>query len=117
MGFKRGQVRLAKLNPSRGSEPGKTRPCLIIQSDDLNDVEHPSSIILPLTSQVLANGTPLRFHLRKRDNIAVDSDILIDQIRAIDNGRFVGPILTVLTALELTDIDERLKILVGTLEG
>jgi len=112
-GFKRGQVRLANLNPAKGSEPGKTRPCLIIQCDALNDADHPSTIVMPLTSQVLGNGAPLRFHVPRRDNIAVDSDVLIDQIKAIDNGRFVGSILTVLTEPELIVIDERLRILVG----
>ena len=47
--YKRGAIYLANLNPSRGTEPGKTRPCLVIQSDLLSSTGHPSTTILPIT--------------------------------------------------------------------
>ena len=37
---KRGEIWLANLNPQRGTEPGKTRPVLIVQSQALLDVGH-----------------------------------------------------------------------------
>ena len=42
-----GAVWLADLNPRRGTEPGKTRPVLIIQSQALLDAGHPSTLINP----------------------------------------------------------------------
>ena len=47
---KRGEIRLADLNPRRGTEPGKTRPVLIVQAQALLDAGHPSTLIIPLTT-------------------------------------------------------------------
>jgi len=43
MAFKRGDIHLINFNPSKGTEAGKIRPALILQSDDLNKADHPSS--------------------------------------------------------------------------
>jgi len=43
----RGEVWLADLNPTRGTEPGKNRPVLIVQSQALLDADHPSTLIVP----------------------------------------------------------------------
>ena len=89
MDIKRGWFYLADLNPRRGTEPGKTRPVLVIQTDLLNEIEHPSSIILPLTTQIQHNAQPLRIHIpATHPGFDVASDVMIDQIRAIDNRRF-----------------------------
>jgi len=80
---------LADLNPKFGSEPGKIRPVVVIQTDLLNEV-HPSTIICPITTKVIKKSSILRVHLsRKETNLRKDSDILVDQIRAIDNRRFI----------------------------
>ena len=78
---------LADLNPGRGTEPGKTRPVVIIQTDLLNGV-HPSTLVCPVTSNVDKELTLLRVHLRKKQAGAA-GDILVDQIRAIDNRRLI----------------------------
>lgn len=74
---------LANLNPGKGTEPGKIRPVVIIQTDLLND-SHLSTIICPITTNVNMEIELLRVHLKagQLDNL---SDILVDQIRAIDN--------------------------------
>ena len=80
---------LADLNPKFGSEPGKIRPVVVIQTDLLNEL-HPSTIICPITTKVIKKSFILRVHLsRKETNLRNDSDILVDQIRAIDNRRFI----------------------------
>ena len=78
---------LADLNPTVGTEPGKTRPIVIIQTDLLNDT-HLSTIICPVTTNVKPDIKLLRVHLRK-DQLQKLSDVLIDQIRAIDNKRLI----------------------------
>jgi len=78
---------LADLNPSQGTEPGKTRPVVVIQTDLLNDT-HPSTIICPITTNVQKDIEILRVHLKK-NQLDKLSDILVDQIRAIDNKRFI----------------------------
>lgn len=89
----RGEVWLADLDPRRGTEPGKTRPVLIIQSQALLDADHPSTIIIPLTTNVVADAEPLRIPVPASGGLRHDSDLLIDQLRAIDNRRLTqGPI-------------------------
>lgn len=90
----RGEVWLADLDPQRGTEPGKTRPVLIIQSQALLDATHPSTVIIPLTTHVVADAEPLRIRCPASGSLRRDSDLLIDQLRAIDNRRLIqGPIV------------------------
>ncbi|MFH0920968.1 MAG: type II toxin-antitoxin system PemK/MazF family toxin [Fibrobacterota bacterium] len=87
-------IYLADLNPNFGTEPGKTRPVVVLQTDLLNN-EHPSTIICPVTSNVKKDITLLRVHLSGHETgLKKASDILVDQIRAIDNRRFVRQIGT-----------------------
>ena len=87
MKIKQFDIWLADLNPTVGTEPGKTRPVVIIQTDLLNEF-HKSTIICPITTNVQIDSTILRVHLKK-DQLNKLSDILIDQIRAIDNRRLI----------------------------
>lgn len=90
---KRGEVWLADLNPRRGTEPGKTRPVVIVQAQALLDVEHPSTLVVPLTTRLVEGAEPLRVRIRASGALRKDSDALIDQVRAIDNRRLVqGPL-------------------------
>ena len=87
MAVKRFEIWLADLKPQQGTEPGKTRPVVVIQTDLLNDF-HPSTIICPITSKVNRDIQLLRVHLKK-GQLEKASDILVDQIRAIDNKRLI----------------------------
>ena len=87
MKIKQFQVWIADLNPGRGTEAGKIRPVVVIQTDLLNSI-HPSTIICPISSNVQLESEVLRVHIQKgMANLKEDCDILIDQIRAIDNKR------------------------------
>lgn len=86
----RGEVWLASLDPRRGTEPGKTRPVLVVQSQALLDAEHPSTIVVPLTTALVDEAEPLRIRVRRTGRLRRDSDLLIDQLRAIDNRRLIG---------------------------
>ena len=82
-------IYLADLNPRIRTESGKIRPVVVVQTDLLNNT-HPSTIVCPLTTQIIKEATILRVHLSKTEtNLDHDSDILIDQIRTIDNKRFL----------------------------
>jgi len=90
---KRGEVWLANLNPRRGTEPGKTRPVLIVQAQTLIDAGHPSTLIIPLTTNLIEDAEPLRIRVHAQSSLRRDSDLLIDQLRAIDNRVLVkGPL-------------------------
>ena len=90
MKIKQFDIWLANLNPSRGTEPGKTRPVVVVQTDLLNDT-HLSTLICPITTNVQPEIELLRVHLKK-GQLDKLSDILVDQIRAIDNTRCIEKI-------------------------
>jgi mRNA interferase MazF len=90
MSIKQYDVWIADLHPRMGTESGKTRPVVIVQTDLLNAVPHPSTIICPVTTNVLEDVGIMRVHLKKGEGgINQPSDVLIDQARAIDNRRLV----------------------------
>jgi mRNA interferase MazF len=103
--YNRGEIWLANLNPGKGTEPGKIRPVLIVQCQELLDVSHPSTLIIPLTTNLIDAAEPLRLRVAAGERLEKDSDLLIDQIRAIDNKRLVdGPLFRCPPPL-LTEID------------
>jgi len=88
--IKQFEIWIADLNPQIGTEPGKTRPVLVIQTDLLNKTLHPSTIVCPITTNVRKDSEILRVHLKKGvANLLESCDIMIDQLRAIDNKRFI----------------------------
>ncbi|MCF8299126.1 MAG: type II toxin-antitoxin system PemK/MazF family toxin [Saprospiraceae bacterium] len=90
MSIKQFEIWLADLNPKIGTKPDKTRTVLIVQTDLLNRTQHPSTIVCPITTNVMNHSEILRVHLEKGNaNLLQDSDIMIDQIRAIDNKRLI----------------------------
>lgn len=113
MGYKRGNIYLADFNARRGTEPGKIRPCLVMQANLLNDEDHPSTTVIPLTAQLLDDAAPLRFRIKARDQLERDSDLIMDQTRSIDNERFISGKLTALTKRELLMVEEYWKIVLG----
>ncbi|MBI4213669.1 MAG: type II toxin-antitoxin system PemK/MazF family toxin [Chloroflexi bacterium] len=89
----RGEVWLADLDPARGTEPGKTRPVLIVQAQALLDAGHPSTLIVPLATNLVEDAEPLRVRVPISAGLRAESDLLVDQLRAIDNRRLVqGPL-------------------------
>jgi mRNA interferase MazF len=88
MKIKQYDIWLADLNPSKVTEPGKTRPVVIVQTDLLNET-HLSTLICPITTNVLSEIELLRVHLKK-NQLDKLSDVLVDQIRAIDKKRLLS---------------------------
>jgi mRNA interferase MazF len=89
MTIKQYEIWVANLEPRHGTETGKVRPVLIVQTNLLNQI-HPSTLICPITTNVQLKSEILRVHLKKETaKVKEDCDIMIDQIRAIDNRRLV----------------------------
>jgi mRNA interferase MazF len=113
MEIKRGTLYMADLNPRQGTESGKLRPVVVIQSDLLNETNHPSTWVIPCTTQ-LTPPNVLRVLLPKKcARNMKDCDVMIDQSRAIDNKRFKKRLKPVPKEL-FHEIVEKLK-LVGEL--
>lgn len=79
----RGDVYLIELDPTRGSEIRKTRPCLVVSPDELN--QHLRTVLVaPMTTG--GQAYPWRVRCRFRDRIGF---VALDQLRAVDGERLV----------------------------
>lgn len=108
-----GEVWLADLNPGRGTEPGKMRPVLVVQGQALLDAGHPSTLIVPLTTNLIDNAEPLRLRVPVRERLEQDSDLLIDQLRAVDNRRLVAGPLARLSDDEMLEVQRAIAEVLG----
>lgn len=82
-GPRRGDVYLISLDPTIGREIKKTRPCVVVSPDDLN--QHLSTfLVAPLTTGGYAYPFRISCRFQKRDG-----NIVLDQIRTIDRRRLV----------------------------
>ena len=111
--MKRGQICLANLNPGRGTEQGKTRPVLIVQDQAIIDAKHPSTLIIPLTTQLIDHAEPLRIRIPSGDKLNKTSDLLIDQLRAIDNRRLAKDPLLECTDAFMRRVDQCMQEVLG----
>ena len=108
MKIRRGVLYLADLTPGAGTEPGKTRPVVVIQTDLLNEADHPSTWVLPCTTR-LAGENQLRVVLPR--GIAGNRqtcEVMIDQSRAIDNRRFVRALRALPRAI-MAEVADKLR--------
>ena len=79
----RGDVFLVALNPTRGREIRKTRPCVVVSPNELN-AHLQTLIVAPLTT----GGHPYPFRLPCRFQ-GTPGHVVLDQIRTIDRARLV----------------------------
>ena len=102
----KGDIWLVNLNPvKKNNEMGKIRPVVIYQNNDLNYSDYPTTIVIPISSILVDDSEPIRFRINKRDDLEKDSDVIITQIRAVDNARLIKKIAT-LTEKEVQRIKE-----------
>ena len=80
---RRGDVFLVSLNPTRGDEIQKTRPCVVVSPDELNAYLR-TFIVAPLTT----GGHPYPFRVSCRFQGRAGY-VVIDQIRTVDRERLV----------------------------
>ena len=92
MKVKRGEMYMANLSPTVGSEQGGERPVLILQNDRANQ-SSPTTVITAITSKT-GKKPYLPTHIRLHSpDLPVDSMALLEQIQTIDKqrlGRYIG---------------------------
>ena len=90
--IKRGDIVLANLEPVKGSEQGKTRPCLVIQND-LGNLASPTTIIASITSKA-DKEYPFLVKVRGGEGgLTKDSLIQCNQLRTISvKDRVIKPL-------------------------
>ena len=97
----RGDIFLVALNLTRGSAIRKTRPCVVVSSDDLN-AHLRTHIVAPLTT----DGHPYPFRVRCQFD-GKDGHVVADQLRAVDRDHLVKR----LGSLSETTLNELLGVL------
>jgi mRNA interferase MazF len=108
--IRHGVLYLADLNPRKGTGPGKLRPVLVIQTDLLNRVDHPSTWVLPCTTRLSGESLLRVFLPRGIAANSADCEVMIDQSRSIDNGRFRRELKSVPKAI-LKEVKDKLRLL------
>jgi len=104
----RGFLYLADLSPRRGTEAGKLRPVLVIQTDLLNEARHPSTWVLPCTTRLTGENL-LRVPVpRGMAGNREDCEVMVDQSRAIDNRRLVRALKPLPRSI-LREVEEKLR--------
>jgi mRNA interferase MazF len=91
---KRFEVYLVNLDPTLGSEIQKTRPCLIISPDEIND--HIATVIVaPMTTK--GRNYPTRVNCQFESK---EGQIVLDQIRTVDKSRLVKRLGKINTSIQ-----------------
>lgn len=115
---KRGELWEVDFEPqTHKEEPGKRgRPALVLQTDLLNTAKHPTTVVIPGTTDVYrdhqGDGFPLRVPIGKPGSMKEETDLLIDQIRTISNQRFLhGKPVAVLGVNHMKRVMDALKLL------
>ena len=88
MRVRHGYLYIADLNPRFGTEAGKLRPVVVVQTDLLNETGHPSTLIISCTTRLTGESilrVPIPKGMAGNDQ---ECEVMIDQTRAIDNKRF-----------------------------
>jgi len=79
----RGEIWLVNLDPTVGSEIRKSRPCVVISPDEMN--QHLKTVIVaPMTSQGFAAPFRTAITFQKTSGL-----ILLDQVRTLDKSRLI----------------------------
>ncbi len=95
MGLKQYQIVLVNLDPTIGSEMKKTRPCVILSPNEMNNYLQ-TIVIAPMTSH--SKSYPTRVPVKHNK---IKGWVVLDQIRTIDRQRIVK----ILDTLSEKDID------------
>jgi mRNA interferase MazF len=80
--YRQGDIFLARLNPSKGNEPGKDRPVIVVQNDNLNEVGYQTCVVVPCSSVDMPT-TSIRPEI-KNECFEKMTYALLDQVRAVD---------------------------------
>ena len=109
---RRGEVHLVSFDPTLGAEIRKTRPALVVQNDIANRYS-PVTIVAAVTSQVGSRLYPTEVPIKAAEaGLAVDSVVLLNQIRSIDRQRLARRLGTV-EPLTMTQVDRALRLSLG----
>ena len=79
---RRFDIWLVQLDPTKGSEIRKTRPCIVVSPDEMSSLK--TAIVAPMTSKGFSFPTRIPCTFQGKKGL-----ILLDQMRAVDKSRLV----------------------------
>jgi mRNA interferase MazF len=104
MNLEQYQIVVVNLDPTVGSEIRKTRPCLIVSPDEMND-SLKTVVIAPITSQFRNYPSRVEFNLEGAQNW-----IVLDQIRTIDKKRILK-VIDYLPKISILEVKKVIKVM------
>jgi mRNA interferase MazF len=81
--IKRGAMYWVELDPTRGAEIAKTRPCFVLSASSINQYRK-TVVVIPLTTTATAPSPPLLIAV---PSAGANSKARIEHIRAVDKSR------------------------------
>ena len=109
----RGEIRLADLNPARGSEVNKRRPAVIVSNDRANAVAERLGrgvvTVVPVTSNTTRVFPFQTFLAASTTGLPQDSKAQAEQVRSIAVER-LGPVLGQVPPDTMAQLDEALRL-------
>ncbi|KAA6342261.1 Endoribonuclease MazF [termite gut metagenome] len=90
------------LDPTRGSEMAKTRPCVVVSPKEIHDYMC-TAIVIPITSTLQRHPCRVKCHIKNRDG-----EIATDQIKTVDKSR-LGDFIGALSESEIKALRDSLK--------
>jgi mRNA interferase MazF len=108
---RRGDIVIVKLDPTRGHEMQKTRPCVVVQNDVGNRNSH-TTVVAPATTT--HRGYPFEVLVTADESdFNEDSSIRLDQIRSVDIPERIQFVAGQLPASIMREVDSALKLELG----
>jgi mRNA interferase MazF len=104
MNLEQYQIVVVNLDPTVGSEIRKTRPCLIVSPDEMNDFLK-TVVIAPITSQYRNYPSRVEFNFE-----GVQNWIVLDQIRTIDKKRILK-VIDYLPKISILEVKKVIKVM------
>lgn len=110
-GYRRGNIVLVDLEPVRGSEQGKVRPCIIVQNNIGNEFSPVTNIIPVTDARKVRKWYPCLVYLKKEEyGLEKDSVAQCNQIRTIDAENRILKTIGHIGEQKMKEIDQALKI-------
>ena len=108
----RGEVWVVDLDPTRGHEQARTRPCIVVSDDRFNRSASGLVVVVPLTT--VGRGIPWHVRVVPEDGgVREESFAMADQVRSVSRDRLVGDPWGRVSPDVMAAIEERLRLLLG----
>lgn len=107
----RGDIFMADLGQTIGSEQGGVRPVIIIQNN-IGNYHSPTTIVAPITTKLNKTSLPTHVTISKEDGIETLSVVMLEQIKTIDKVRLIKK-LGLISHEEMQFLNKALMISIG----